>query len=627
MLWVGPTVDAGSRRRGRGTPRRRARRQRPRGFLVLRKVAATPPGFPRRAGGRPQAPPGVAAASAAARTLASCPGPSTRSRTRRAASARRRRPSTSPPASRRPASGRSSSISTPRRTRPRASASAANGHSTLRPARRRPARPPRPRHPVPEPRPRAVDGRSWPARRSSSRARGDGERVPRARRSRARATLRYVFLDCPPSLGPLTVNALAAADRVLVPVQAEYYALEGLSQMLSSLDLVRAAAQPAPALGGILLTMVDGRTRLAAEVERRGATALRRAGLPARVPRSVRLAEAPSHGLPVIAYDRRSRGADAYWRVARSWSSVASPAAARRGLGRGLEVLVGGAADEPELAQLPVELIRPNPRQPRRTLRRRGGLGPDGVGARRGRLAARRRTTASGRDATSSSPASAVGALRARPGTARCRRSSARRMTGTRSLLALVENVAREELSAIEEARAYAVLVDEFGLALGEIASRVGRSKPSVSNRLRLLELPDDVLELVEPGRAGRGPRPCAARGPGPRPAAPLRPASRAGGPVGAHRRTARAQRRRAAPPAPRLVRRSTRRSPSAAAKPPNGSSAARPVSRRAGSSSLHDEHDLAELAEALERAREVGDPGFEPGTSALSERRSNQLS
>jgi chromosome partitioning protein len=126
----------------------------------------------------------------------------------------------------------------------------------------------------------------------------------------------FVFLDCPPSLGALTVNALAASDGVLVPVQAEYYALEGLAQLLDSIELVRRRLNPRLAVSGVLLTMVDRRTRLAAEVEaevRRhlGALVFRTA-----VPRSVRLAEAPSHGLPVIAYDRRSAGAEAYWKVA-----------------------------------------------------------------------------------------------------------------------------------------------------------------------------------------------------------------------------------------------------------------------------------------------------------------------
>jgi chromosome partitioning protein len=126
----------------------------------------------------------------------------------------------------------------------------------------------------------------------------------------------YVFLDCPPSFGPLTVNALAAADRVLVPVQAEYYALEGLSQLLGTINLVKARLNPDLAVAGILLTMADGRTRLSAEVE----SELRRhfGGLvfTTTIPRSVRLAEAPSHGVPAIAYDRRSAGAEAYWKVA-----------------------------------------------------------------------------------------------------------------------------------------------------------------------------------------------------------------------------------------------------------------------------------------------------------------------
>jgi chromosome partitioning protein len=126
----------------------------------------------------------------------------------------------------------------------------------------------------------------------------------------------FVFVDCPPSLGPLTVNTLAASGRVLVPVQCEYYALEGLTQLLHSIELVRGRLNPRLTIAGMLLTMVDGRTRLAADV----AAELRRAFgdlvFDAVVPRSVRLAEAPSHGLPITAYDRASVGADAYYRVA-----------------------------------------------------------------------------------------------------------------------------------------------------------------------------------------------------------------------------------------------------------------------------------------------------------------------
>jgi chromosome partitioning protein len=126
----------------------------------------------------------------------------------------------------------------------------------------------------------------------------------------------YVLLDCPPSLGPLTVNALAAADRVIVPVQTEYYALEGLAQLMQSINLIKSRLNPRLEIAGVLLTMADGRTRLSAEVE---AEVRRHFGglvFTAVVPRSVRVAEAPSHGLPVTHYDRRSRGAEAYWKVA-----------------------------------------------------------------------------------------------------------------------------------------------------------------------------------------------------------------------------------------------------------------------------------------------------------------------
>jgi chromosome partitioning protein len=126
----------------------------------------------------------------------------------------------------------------------------------------------------------------------------------------------FLFLDCPPSIGPLTVNALGAADRVIVPVQAEYYALEGLAQLVQSINLIKARLNPRLTIAGVLLTMADGRTRLSSEVE---AEVRRHFGdlvFKAVIPRSVRVAEAPSHGLPVTHYDRRSRGAEAYWKVA-----------------------------------------------------------------------------------------------------------------------------------------------------------------------------------------------------------------------------------------------------------------------------------------------------------------------
>ncbi len=146
--------------------------------------------------------------------------------------------------------------------------------------------------------------------------REDGETYLREALDAGRNEYGFVFIDCPPSLGPLTVNALAAADRVLVPVQAEYYALEGLSQLVQSVELIRARLNPRLQIGGVLLTMVDGRTNLSAEVTEEVRRHFGPLVFKTTVPRSVRLAEAPSYGMPAIRYDRHSAGAEAYWKVA-----------------------------------------------------------------------------------------------------------------------------------------------------------------------------------------------------------------------------------------------------------------------------------------------------------------------
>jgi ParB family chromosome partitioning protein len=176
---------------------------------------------------------------------------------------------------------------------------------------------------------------------------------------------------------------------------------------------------------------------------------------------------------------------------------------ARRGLGRGLEVLIGGASTQ-ELAQIPVEQIHANPRQPRRrfehestagladSIRAQGVITPLLVRPRAAGgyelIAGERRWRAAREAGVTSLPALI--------------REAADRDA---LVLGLVENVAREELTPVEEARAYAVLMDEFELALGEVADRVGRSKPAISNRIRLLELSDDILGLLERGELTEG--------------------------------------------------------------------------------------------------------------------------
>lgn len=182
-----------------------------------------------------------------------------------------------------------------------------------------------------------------------------------------------------------------------------------------------------------------------------------------------------------------------------------SSAGNRRGLGRGLELLMGGAEpSETELLELPVDAVHPNPRQPRKrfdgeagtglaeSIRSQGVIQPLLVRPRTAggyEIVAGERRWRAAREAGCTTVPAVV------------------RETDDRDtlLLGLVENVAREQLTAVEEARAYAVLVDEFGLSLGDVAERVGRSKPSVSNRIRLLELPDDVLGMVERGQLSEG--------------------------------------------------------------------------------------------------------------------------
>ena len=122
----------------------------------------------------------------------------------------------------------------------------------------------------------------------------------------------FIVLDCPPAVGLLTVNALTAADAVLVPIQCEYYALEGLGQLLATIDLVRDNLNPRLRLAGVLLTMYDARTTLSADVAAEVRRHLDGSVFDTIVPRSVRLAEAPSYGRPIARYSPESRGAQAY---------------------------------------------------------------------------------------------------------------------------------------------------------------------------------------------------------------------------------------------------------------------------------------------------------------------------
>jgi chromosome partitioning protein len=147
----------------------------------------------------------------------------------------------------------------------------------------------------------------------------------------------YVFIDTPPSLGLLTLNALVAADTILIPLNCEYFALEGIADLMSTMDRVRESLNPKLAIEGVLLTMHDDRTNLGQQVggsirEYFGDQVFRTV-----IPRNIRLGEAPSHGVPVILYDARSRGAEAYVALAREFLSrdFASGAARTAGAATG----------------------------------------------------------------------------------------------------------------------------------------------------------------------------------------------------------------------------------------------------------------------------------------------------
>jgi chromosome partitioning protein len=130
------------------------------------------------------------------------------------------------------------------------------------------------------------------------------------------STYRYIFVDCPPSLGLLTVNSLVAADQVLIPVQTEYYALEGLAQLMSTIAAVKERLNPDLKIAGLALTMVDNRTMLARDVEEEIRKHFPGLTFKTIVPRNVRLAEAPSHGVPVSVLDPSCAGSDAYFYLA-----------------------------------------------------------------------------------------------------------------------------------------------------------------------------------------------------------------------------------------------------------------------------------------------------------------------
>ena len=304
----------------------------------------------------------------------------------------------------------------------------------------------------------------------------------------------YVFIDCPPSLGLLTLNCLCAADSFLVPLQCEYYALEGLSQLMTTVRMVKKNMNPKLSLEGVLLTMFDGRTNLSIQVVEEVKKHFPGEVFSSVVPRNVRLSEAPSHGKPITEYDRMCRGAEAYL-------SLADEILAKNGKGKDLKTET--SADS--VSKIAVSRIEPNPGQPRKvfaqealdelaeSIRLHGVITPITVraGKKEGYyqiIAGERRWRAARQAGLDEIPAMVIEA------------SESEVME-----LALIENLQRQDLNPIEEAEGYEQLMRDYGLTQEQVAQRVVKSRPAVANALRLLQLPGEVRTMVSKGELSGG--------------------------------------------------------------------------------------------------------------------------
>jgi ParB family transcriptional regulator, chromosome partitioning protein len=318
----------------------------------------------------------------------------------------------------------------------------------------------------------------------------------------------YVLIDCPPTLGLLTVNGLAAAHEVLVPIQCEYYALEGLGQLLRNVDLVKRNLNPTLDVSTIVCVMYDARTKLSTRWSPRSVSTSvtrssgrwyrGRSGCRRRPPTGNR----SSRSIPVRA---------AHWRTATSRRRCTM--ARRSGLGKGLSSLIPPGADTPAssdlsvpiLVEIPLADIAPNPNQPRvhfdeetlselaSSIAQIGVLQPilvrpaasgDGYEL----IAGERRWRAAGRVGLATIPA----VIRTSDDLGSVEQ-------------ALVENLHRQDLTALEEAAAYQQLIEDFGLTHEQMAERVGKSRSAITNTLRLLGLPPSVQHLLADGKLSAG--------------------------------------------------------------------------------------------------------------------------
>ena len=315
----------------------------------------------------------------------------------------------------------------------------------------------------------------------------------------------YILIDCSPSLGLITVNALTAANSVIIPVQCEYFALEGISKLLNTIRIIKQKLNPALEIEGFLLTMYDSRLRLANQIYDEVKRHFQELVFKTVIQRNVKLSEAPSHGLPAILYDAESTGSKNHLALAKEIinKNKYDRKALGRGLdnigtgkGRGLDALIDTGDVQTEgttnLSEIAIRLISPNPNQPRRefdeeamnelanSIREVGIITPitlrqmpDGKYQ---IIAGERRWRASQLAGLTSIPA------------------YIRTVEDENVMeMALVENIQREDLNAIEIALAYQHMSDTMGMTQEKIADRVGKSRTAITNYMRLLKLPAQI--------------------------------------------------------------------------------------------------------------------------------------
>ena len=343
----------------------------------------------------------------------------------------------------------------------------------------------------------------------------------------------YIMMDCPPSLGLITINALTACDTVLIPLQCEFYALEGLSHLIKTIRLVQARLNSRLTIHGIALTMYDRRNKLTENIEQDVRSFMGDSVYKTVIPRNVRMSEAPSHGKPALLYDINCSGSRAYASLATRSAKASTPNRCGRHagslinskenkmvsapkLGKGLSALMaddysehslGDAATGKGLKEIPLDLLCSGQYQPRRhfderylqeladSISKNGIMQPLVVRPIEGQEQAKYEIIAGERRWR----AAKIAGLYSVP-------AIIREIDNKQALeLALIENVQRQDLTPLEEGEGYQRLMDEFGYTQEELSTTVGKSRSHIANLLRLLHLPAEVKEMISRGDLSMG--------------------------------------------------------------------------------------------------------------------------